>query len=613
MYNYPFILLCFTLFKVNAQDLFDETITIPTGYVPEEILLPPSPLSMQVLFIGGTDIVQTTETYDNAAGETVAKEWHDFIGFTPDETGQSLGWVSVNHEMVSSDDMIGDGGGMTVFKVARAADGSLEVMDQNLDDGRSGKFFNVDFVNHTGETGMNCGGISSTVDGRIWTAEEWFRTSNSSIYRDGAGVRDTMDVTVSSDIPGWNGRQLKKYETFNYMTEIDPRQAKSIRKMYNWGRQPFEGGAIEPSNQIAYLGPDATPGFFGMYVANSPGNYNEGTLFAYKHDKPGWKWVPIWENGYELDHNSFAVEKGATMFNRIEWVALDPADNSVYFTETGRDNPGTRWADDFDKGGTFHPATMARAAAQGLASPTSRDYTDYYGRIWKYDARTSELSVYLEGGPFFEDSPEEANYPDKHLSNPDGLSIAQIDGRSFLVIQEDLNGTSNGRVPAGVDNRTCEVFLLDLSIENPSINDLIRLTAVPKGAEVTGAIQTPDGNSLLINCQHPSTDNPFPFNHSLTFAIHGLNDLKVLDRGLSNPFEVMSNDIEDKKSEFTVFPNPAMRTVYLNQVSDVAIFDATGRRIMVKRNVTEIDVDSLSPGSYYIMNTSGSIKKLIVQ
>ena len=154
-------LLSFFCIQLNAQTLFDETIQIPSGYFPTEFVMPPSPLTTQVLFIGGVDFVQTTNTYGNPAGETIAKEGHDFIGITPDESGQSLGWVSINHEKISKDDMIGDGGGMTVFKIKRAADGTLEILDQTLSDGRSGKFFNVDFVNTTGETGMNCGGICS--------------------------------------------------------------------------------------------------------------------------------------------------------------------------------------------------------------------------------------------------------------------------------------------------------------------------------------------------------------------------------------------------------------------------------------------------------------------
>lgn len=93
--------------------------------------------------------------------------------------------------MILADDKIGDGGGMTVFKVKRdPSSDTLIIVEQSLEDGREGMFFNVDFVNTVGETGMNCGGINS-LDGRIWTAEAWFRTSTNSIYNGGAGVRDT--------------------------------------------------------------------------------------------------------------------------------------------------------------------------------------------------------------------------------------------------------------------------------------------------------------------------------------------------------------------------------------------------------------------------------------
>ena len=106
-------------------------------------VMPPSPLTTQVVFVGGYDIVQTTATYGNPQGRAIAKEWHDFIGFTPDDSGESLGWVTVNHEQIYMDDRIGDGGGMTAFRVTKDANGEIVVMDQTLEDGRSGQFFNV--------------------------------------------------------------------------------------------------------------------------------------------------------------------------------------------------------------------------------------------------------------------------------------------------------------------------------------------------------------------------------------------------------------------------------------------------------------------------------------
>ncbi len=633
--------LALVVAAAKAQTIFSEEIELPDDYVPLQVVMPPSPLTLQVLFVGGHDIVQTTKTYGNPAGRNIAKENHDFIGFTPDRTGESLGWISVNHEMIYRDDKIGDGGGMTVFRVDRdPITGLLKILDQRLDDGRTGEFFNVDFVNTVGETGMNCGGISSTFDGRIWTAEEWFRTSNSSIWNgsqgagigrnapimpvnnDGnQGVRDTSDYVIDSDIEGWDGQTLAKYQNFNYMVEIDPRQAVAIRKQYNWGRMGWEGGAIANDNRSVYLGPDATPGFWMKFVADRPGDFTEGTMYVYKHDSDD-KWIPIAhsvENMLNLQDR--AIEAGGTMYNRPEWVAHDPSTNLIYWTETGRDFPGGRWADESAEGAVHDPAHIARAQAQGLDSPNDEAYRDTYGRIWVFDTNANTNAVLLEGGPDWDnaDSPPASAYFGKHLSNPDGLSVMQIDGQSFLVIQEDLNGTSYGRMPAGVSNRTCELYLLNLAIEDPTIEDLIRLTAVPRGAEVTGAVATADGKSLLVNSQHPSSENEFPWNHSLTFAIHGFDRVTVEDLADSNPFNVnpdelkAGNGAEAAEAAFTVFPNPTTRTLFFNRTTDVAVYDIRGKRLHVAQNVSELDVSNLPKGMYFVQNAQGEMIQVAVQ
>lgn len=618
---------------LHAQLVFPTEISIPEGYTPETVLMPGSPLDLQVLFVGGVDQVQTTPTYGNEAGVAYAKEWHDFVGFTPDETGESLGWVSVNHESIYQDDRIGDGGGMTVFRVKRdPVSGQLEIVEQTLSDGRQGDFFNVDFVNTVGETGMNCGGINSVVDGRIWTAEEWFRSSYESINNGrfsepqsggsfpkapgespNQGVRDLSDYTISSDIPGFDGLTLPKFENFNWMVEIDPREAKAIRKQYNWGRQGFEGGTVSPDNKTVYLGVDATPAFWVKFEADTPGDFTRGKTYVFKHDAAE-KWIEIDNTDPDKmrDFQAQAVAAGGTMFTRIEWVTIDPTTGIVYMTETATDTPGSNWRGAAAAGAVYAPHHLARAAEQGLAEPDADDtYWDYYGRVLKYDPATQEVSVQIEGGPYFEVSPMEADYPDKHLSNPDGLNLMTIDGQEFLVICEDLNGDDRGRMPfendnanGGNGNRLCELYLLDLSVENPTVDDLIRITATPFGAEITGACPTPDGKSLLVNSQHPSSTNPFPFNHSLTFVIHGFDELTVTD--LKEP------EFDDVDA-FQLYPNPTLQTVYFNVETDIALFNEAGQRLRVYRNVNQIDVSQLPAGTYYLQNGEGQITSLVKQ
>lgn len=624
-------LLTFTTGLLKAQLIFPSEIEIPAGYAPQTILMPGSPLNLQVLFIGGTDLVQTTPTYGNPAGQAIAKEWHDFIGFTPDETGETMGWVTVNHESIYNDDRIGDGGGMTAFRVERdPITGLINVVDQELEDGREGKFFNVDFVNTVGETGMNCGGISSIVDGRIWTAEEWFRGNNASInngsftdnnpfgagpYGIGSspnqGVRDTSEWTIESpDFPAFDGLTVPKYQNFNWMVEIDPRQAVALRKQYNWGRQGFEGGIVTADNRYVYLGVDATPGFWLRFVADTPGDFTQGDLQVYKHDAAN-KWISIGENDPEklLNLTDEAIAVGATMYNRNEWVAIDPNSGNIYWTETGRDEPGNAWSGEAAEGAVYAPHHISRAMDQGVSGPGDPNYKDYYGRVLKYDPLTEEVTVTIEGGPFFEVSPMEADYPDKHLSNPDGLNVMEIDGRPFLIICEDLNGDDHGRMPfendnanGGLGNRLCELFLLDLTIADAEVDDLIRITAVPLGAEVTGAIVTPDGKSLLVNSQHPSGANPFPFNHSLTFAINGFDDLTITS---------LQDPTFEEGVEFQVYPNPTLQTVFFNTRQDIAIYSQLGQRIAVYRDVDQIDLSPLTAGIYYLQNANGETVELV--
>ena len=595
----------------QAQIQFDPTIDV-TNWEPTTILVPESPIQTQILFVGGHDKVQTTATYGNAAGEALAKQWHDFIGFTPDNSGSGdLGWVSVNHEMIIANDSIGDGGGMTVFKVKRdPATDSLIIVNQTLADGRQGEFFAVDFANTVGETGMNCGGISA-FNGRIWTAEEWFRRNNGSIADRDTGNftigTGTANYPVSEGFPGFDGETMKKYENYNYMVEIDPTEAKAIRKQYNWGRQPFEGGTLMADNKTVYLGADATPGFFSKFIANTAGDFTSGKLYVYKHDAQGSKWIEIDNSDFNkmLNFSAEAVAVGATMFNRIEWVTN--AGGKVYFTETGRDNPAGRWAGEKAAGAVFAPHHDVRAAQQSIEfgktiTPDSSEYWDYYGRIIEYDPATEQTRIYVEGGPYFTVDPPVNQYPSVHLSNPDGLNAMTINGQDYLLICEDLNGTSKGRTPDGIGNRTCELFLLDLSIQNPSLNDLHRVAVVPVGAEITGAIGTPDGKTILVNSQHPDGNNPFPFNNSLTFAMTGWDKVTV---GVDE--EALAGE------GFQMYPNPATRILYFNEMTDVALYDMNGKRLQVYRNVDQIDISVYASGVYFIQNAAGETQKLVIE
>ena len=125
------------------------------------------------------------------------------------------------------------------------------------------------------------------------------------------------------------------------------------------------------------------------------------------------------------------------------------------------------------------------------------------------------MRSYLEGG-FFADS-------SGVFSNPDCNTSVSIGTKTYMVICEDINWYDRGRAGTEGENGKYvvnEVYFLDMSIENPTVDDLMRFAVMPKGSEGTGAIFLPDG-SMILNIMHPSTSNPAPFNRSCTVLIEG--------------------------------------------------------------------------------------------
>mgnify|MGYP000085468051 CR=1 FL=1 len=551
-------MIAFALFTANvcAQSgiLFDPTF--PVKWTPasewEKVQLPKL-LKSQIIFVGGEDSVLYLKRNLTPGGKALSKASNDFIGLTPGANSGEF-YLSVNHETSSKNDIVGDGGGMTVFKVTRMANGGFTIDNQNFSDGRSGKLFNVEFEATVGETWNNCGGAVSP-DGRIWTAEEYPPSTLPSIipaFGDAYKVKiGTGIIQKQSFLPngtGFDGSAIKRFQNIGWMVEVDPKTAKPIRKQYNWGRMSFEGGAILPDNKTIFFGEDGTPGLLTKFVADVAGDFTKGSLYVYKHDKVGsdGRWIKM--NNSNLNEMIYlsdsAYKRGATMFVRLEWVV--EIGGKIYIAETGKDDAGKDLAKGALRGGIVAPHHNVRANAQSPGrTATDPAYTDYYGRILKYDPATDEVTVFLEGGyssmpmgitETTKDVPL-VKYPYVHLSNPDGLGKTRIKGKDYMIIQEDLNGQTYGRLPMELYGiNACEMYLLDMSIPNPTLNDLIRVVIGPKGAELTGGIGI-KSNTILLDVQHPSsTVAPYLSGQAVTIAINGFDsiaDLKKLDLYLS--------------------------------------------------------------------------------
>lgn len=569
-----------------------------------EVMVPASPMKYDVLFVGGTDMV-----YNNSGQSAPAKEWQDFTGYVPIDGRSDSGYVIVNHERVQSDPVNGDGGGMTVFIAHKDATGHWNVVDQ----GAGVKFKNVDFSN-VGGTGANCGGIQSSW-GAVFTAEEWGSAFNGYWLKDQNGV-DSFYVTGNariasqgfSDTTDWNvasfngaalNQSIKRNQNFQYIVEVDPATAQAVRKNYNMGRYDHEGGWIAGDHKTVYLSDDASSGsVLFKFVADQPKDFSKGSLFAYKQSTDGssgsWLTMPMSLDSMVVARD-VALHMGATIFMRLEWV--EGQGNNVYITETGRGKT-------FNVSGAISKGGVLAKHLRDLDTDNDGKAEDIFGRVLRLDAQSNKIEIMLEGGGTLDGN----NLPTgNHLTSPDGLALGNINGKTYLVINEDLNPNSSPASPAQFSKKLNEIYFLDITGDvagkTYQVSELIRFVAGPKGCETTGGRFTPDGLTYFFNVQHPDPANTYPFNHSVTVAVTGFED-----------YLTSVQNTDSKGLGLNIWPNPVARELHLNKVTDVRLIEiATGKVVRVQRNTNRMDVSGLPIGNYVIQTIEGEVQKVIIQ
>ncbi|HTN46417.1 MAG TPA: alkaline phosphatase PhoX [Flavipsychrobacter sp.] len=548
---------------------------VDTSYYTQTVVIPAIPFKYNVLFEGKMDTVYTATSF------ALAKQTQDYIGFYPLGNGDDSALLVVNHEITSlRDSVLGDGGGMTCFKIVKTNNDWNAVPDAN---GKT--YHNVDFSG-VGGTNINCGG-GTTPYGKFLTAEEFPVNSNTLLHLSGSGFQDTSDYLILPGNGSYSGRTLKKYQQMGWITQIDAITAQAEKKFYGMGRFAHEAALCMDDGKTVYLTEDATPGFFYKFIADHVNDYTSGQLYAYQQGMNGiggsWIVLPM-----DLDSliviNTIALRKGATGFSRLEW--MKKANGKIYFSESGHDvgDYKTAWQYGMPAAHHIRLDTVYGTTQDSILS-------DYYGRVLEFDTFTHTLRSYLEGG-FSSDGKTV-------FSNPDCLTAVIQNGTTYLVIHEDIIGTGFGRSPSG--NTICEVFYLDLGITNPVVDDLHRFMVGPIDAETTGGCFSPDGKTYFVNIQHPSPNNIPPFNNTVTLAVSGFNLLTQVPA------------VRSIGSKITVYPNPANRILYLSEKTDADLYNTEGQQVLSAKNLSRIDVAGLTPGSYFLKMADGEVIKIVVE
>lgn len=65
------------------------------------------------------------------------------------------------------------------------------------------------------------------------------------------------------------------------------------------------------------------------------------------------------------------------------------------------------------------------------------------------------------------------------------------------------------------------------------------------------------------------------------------------------------------KSEYFMYPNPVKNELYFSENGNYEVYDITGRLMLHKYDVKQLDVSSLAPGIYFITDSTGRRAKIV--
>lgn len=431
----------------------------------------------KVLFKAGDTV------YTSDGKWALAKGSHDMIlGIRTDRLNNLL--LAVSHECNDSSSVLGNGGGVSIIPIQFQNNNTWNVSDS---------IRNVDFTS-VGGTYNNCSGTYVEEVERFLTAEEGTPLNNEVLYKKGKGYTDTSDFN-----------DLKRFENTGWMVEADVYYKKALRKLYSMGRFSHESALVLRDRKTVFLTDDFAPSVFFKFVANSVFDFENGQLYAYREatasDTSHWIKLPMQMDSLK-DIRNVALRMGASYFLRMEWMTL--VGTKIYITATGYDN--------------FVMENVYNGKPASHLLPYIKDniIDQPYGSILEFDLITNTVSVLLNGGAG-------TKKPDKHFSNPDAITSVDKNGKTYLIIEEDIIFNTRGRVgPTALAENLFvnEIYWLDLSIKNPTVDDLKRLAIAPNGSETSGGMfLANDSRYYFVNIQHPDANNPPPFNKSCTIVI----------------------------------------------------------------------------------------------
>lgn len=348
-------------------------------------------------------------------------------------------------------------------------------------------------------------------------------------------------------------------QTFGYNVEIDPANATSVpAKRTSMGRFAHEASVcsipVVGKPLAFYMGCDSRNEYIYKFVSTKNWDaadigggiaagdkyLNEGKLYAAKFDVTGkGEWLELsisnpmikaaafgfTSQAEMLVHTRVAADAaGATKMDRPEWGAVNHANGEIYFALTNNN------ASNRTPGKTDAANPRAYKDNDGIA----RDGNPH-GHIIRFketsnmaEATTFTWDIFLFGAE--EDAPKvDVNISGltaaNSFSSPDGLWFSKSTGICWIqtddgAFTDETNCMLVAAVPGTVGDGGAFTVTNTMTVSGVSRTEtqntfvggilgesrLRRFLVGPKGSEVTGIAETPDGKAIFVGIQHPGED-----------------------------------------------------------------------------------------------------------
>ncbi|HEX8427166.1 alkaline phosphatase PhoX [Hymenobacter sp.] len=521
--------------------------TLPNDYISQFTSVMPS-TQPQDLRIPSTHtfqmLVQGGNAYSTPADGNV-KEAFDFTGYVPIDASSTNGYLSINHEGSS------------------AATSGVSMLNLNFN--AATRLWNV-----TAKNPVNFGPVVGTYNNCSGGVTPW----NTII------TCEENTPTAAGQVTDSNG---DGYFDFGWNVEINP-ATHSVRdqngdgtpdKIWRMGRMKHENVVVAADNRTVYEGADdgAVNSFVYKYVANTAGQLANGTLYVLQLNGPiatatGGTWIPV-PNSTPAECNNTTVAAlalGATSFNGVEDVDINPLTGQIYFTAKG-------------------PGTTYRFTDSGTTGTT-----------------ISNFGVFVGNSPGVTNRTYAINYGSGTIMEPWGTG------------NDNLTFDSQGNLYILQDGGRNHVWLVRPC--HTQANPAVELFAVtPAGCEPTGMTLSPDEKFMFISIQAPDPANtlattdaagqPVVFNKSTTIVIARKGVLGV-------PLATKNGQKEVAKAD--VYPNPVGAELNLQlthgqkEAATLQVFNTVGARVWEQsavlnqgENNLKVPVSKLRSGHYNLV------------